>query len=144
MDKKIGRRDDDRLVVTSDQLRESVGAHLSYAWFPIDERPTVEVSASREGLNFLGGLTDNGETLLLECVGSFIKEATVQFLQAVQANSEEKLRVVLDKGSYFTAKKVTQFAEKSKLELLYLPTGMEKLNPTEECWRRIRSVLGNR
>jgi transposase len=51
--------------------------------------------------------------------------------------------VVLDKGSYFTAKKVKQFAENSKIELLYLPTGMAKLNPTEECWRQLRSALGN-
>ena len=40
--------------------------------------------------------------------------------------------VVLDKGSYFTAKKVKEFAEDSKLEILYLSAGMAKLNPTEE------------
>lgn len=140
----MGRRDEDRLVVTIDQFRRSVGADLTYAWFPINERPTVDVSASREGINFLGGLTETGETLFLECAGSFNKEATVQFLQALQEKFREKLLVVLDKGSYFTAKKVKQFAENSKIELLYLPTGMAKLNPTEECWRQLRSALGNR
>jgi hypothetical protein len=44
--KKVGRRDDDRLVIPIDQFRKSVGADLRYAWFPIDERPTVNVSAS--------------------------------------------------------------------------------------------------
>ena len=121
-----------------------MGADLAYAWFPVDERPTVDVSASREGLNFLGALTETGETLLLECSGSFTKETTVQFLQALQAKFGEKLVVVLDKGSYFTANKVKEFAEDSKIELLYLPTGMAKLNPTEECWRQIRLTLGNR
>jgi transposase len=52
--------------------------------------------------------------------------------------------VVLDKGTYFTAKKVKQFVEETKIELLYLPTGMAKLNPTEECWRQLRLALGNR
>ena len=104
----------------------------------------MDVSASREGINFLGGLTERGETLFLECNGSFTKESTVQFLQALQARFGEKLLVVLDKGSYFTAKKVKQFAENSKLELLYLPTGRAKLNPTEECWRQLRLGLGNR
>jgi len=141
--KKVGRRDDDRLVITIDQFRKSVGADLRYAWFPIDERPTVNVSASRDGINFLGGLTEDGETLFLECSGSFNKETTIRFLQALQARFGEKLLVVLDKGSYFTAKKVKQFAENSKLELLYLPTGMTKVNPTEECWRQLRSALGN-
>ena len=91
------------------------------------------MSASRDGINSLGGLTEDGETLFLECAGSFIKETTVRFLQSLQARFGEKLLVVLDKGFYFTAKKVKEFVEKSKLELLYLPTGMTKLNPTEEC-----------
>ena len=50
---------------------------------------------------------------------------------------------MLDKGSYFTANKVTEFVEETEIELLSLPTGMPKLNPTEECWRQLRSALGN-
>lgn len=121
-----------------------MGADLTYAWFPIHERPTVDVSASREGLNFLGALTEHGETLFLECTGSFTKEVTVQFLQVLQAEFGEKLVVLLDKGTYFTAKKVKQFVEETEIELVYFPTGMAKLNPTEECWRQLRSALGNR
>ena len=78
--KKVGRRDEDRLVVTIDQFRKSGGADLRYAWFPIDERSTVNVSASRNEINFLGGLTEDGETLFLECAGSFNKETTIRFL----------------------------------------------------------------
>ena len=121
-----------------------MGADLTYAWFPIHERPTVEVLASREGLNFLGALTEHGETLFLVCTGSFTKEVTIQFLQVLQAEFGEKLVVVLDKGSYFTAKKVKQFVQETEIELVYFPTGMAKLNPTEECWRQLRSALGNR
>jgi len=58
-----------------------VGADLTYAWFPVNERPTVNVSASGEGINFLGAFAEDGETLFLECTGSFTKEVTVQFLQ---------------------------------------------------------------
>lgn len=142
--KKVGRRDEDTTVVTIDQFRKTVGADLTYAWFPVNERPTVDVSASREGINFLGALTEDGETLFLECTGSFTKDVTVQFLQVLQAKFGEKLVVILDKGTYFTAKKVKQFVEETKIELLYLPTGMAKLNPTEECWRQLRLALGNR
>jgi transposase len=142
--KKVGRRDEDTTVITIDQFRKAVGADLTYAWFPVGERPTVDVSASQDGLNFLGALTKNGETMFLECTGSFTKEVTVRFFEALQARFGEKLVIVLDKGSYFTANKVKEFAEETKIELLYLPTGMAKLNPTEECWRQLRSALGNR
>lgn len=130
--------------MTIDQFRKTVGADLTYAWFPVDERPTVDVSASRDGLNFLGALTEDGETLFVECTGSFTKEVTIQFLQVLQAEIGEKLVVLLDKGTYFTAEKVKQFVEGTQIELVYFPTGMAKLNPTEECWRQLRSALGNR
>lgn len=130
--------------MTIDQFRKAVGADLTYAWFPLSERPTVDVSASREGINFLGALSDDGQTLFLECNGSFTKEVTVQFLQAIQAEFGEKLVVVLDQASYFTAKKVKRFVENTKTELVYFPPGMPKLNPTEECWRQLRLALGNR
>lgn len=84
------------------------------------------------------------ETLFLECNGSFTKEVTVGFLQVLQAEIAEILVVLLDKGSYFWAKKVKRFVEETQIELVYFPTGMAKLNPTEECWRQLRSALGNR
>ena len=85
-----------------------MGADLTYAWFPVNERPAVDASASREGINSLGVLTETGETVVLECTGSFTKEVTIQFLQALQARFREELVVVLDKGTYFTANKVTE------------------------------------
>jgi hypothetical protein len=101
------------------------------------------VSASRDGINFLGGLTENGETMFLECAGSFSKKTTVRFFQSLQTRFGEKLLVVLDKGSSVTAKKLKEFADESKLELRYLPAGMAQRNPTEECWRQLRSALDN-
>lgn len=130
--------------MTIDQFRKTVGADLTHAWFPVGERPTVDVSASRKGLNFLGALSDDGQTQVLECNGSFTGEVTVQFLQALQAEFGEKLVVFLDQASYFTAKKVKRFVENTKAELVYFPPGMSKLNPTEECWRQLRMALGNR
>jgi len=66
----------------------------------------------------------------------------IQFLQALQSRFGEEI-VVLDTGSYFTANKVREFAEGTERELLYLSTGMAKLDPTEVCWRQLRTALGN-
>ena len=109
--KKVGHRDADKTVITTAQFQKTVGADLTYVWFPVNERPTVDVSASREGINLLGALTETGETMFLECTGSFIKEVTTQFLQALQSEFGEEPVVVLDTDSYFTANKVREFVE---------------------------------
>ena len=71
----------------------------------------MDVSASREGINLLGTLTETGETMFLECTGSFIKKVTIQLLQALQSKFGEEPVVVLNKGLYFTANKVREFVE---------------------------------
>ena len=142
--KKVGRRDEDATVVTIDQTRKAVGADLYAAWYPVGESPTVGVSASREGVNLLGAITEYGETTVLECGGSFTGEVTIRFLEHLQAEFGEKLVVLLDQATYFTAAAVKDFVADESVELVYFPTGSPDLNPTEEYWRLLKLALGNR
>ena len=102
------------------------------------------VSASREGVNLLGAVTEYGETTVLECGGSFTGEVTIRFLEHLQTEFGEKLVVLLDQATYFTAGAVKDFAADEPIELVYFPTGSPDLNPTEEYWRRLKLALANR
>ena len=141
---KKGHRDEDATIVTVDQTRKAVGADLYAAWFPVGERPTVGVSASREGVNLLGAVTEYGETTVLGCGRSFIGEVTIRFLEHLQTEFGEKLVVLLDQAMYFTPRAVKDFAADEPIELVYFPTGSPDLNPTEEYWRQLKLTLGNR
>ena len=142
--KKVGRRDEDTTVVTIDQTRKAVSVDIYRAQFPVGERPTVGVSASQEGVNLLGAVTDNGETTVLECDGSFTGEVTIRFLEHLQAEFGEILIVLLDQAKSFTAAVVKDFTAHEPIELVYFPTGSPDLNPAEEYWRRLKKALGNR
>lgn len=89
------------------------------------------MSASREGVNLLGAVTEYGEV-------------TIRFLEHLQAQFGEKLVVLLDQATYFTATAVKDFVADEPLELVYFPTGSPDLNPTEEHWRQLKKALGNR
>ena len=102
------------------------------------------MSASRKGVNLLGVVSEHGETTVLESGGSFTGEVTIRFLTHLQAEFGEKLVVLLDQATYFTASAVKDFAADEPIELVYFPTGSPDLNPTEEYWRRLKQALGNR
>jgi len=104
----------------------------------------VGVSASREDVNLLGAVTEYGETTVLECGGSFTGEVTIRFLKHLQTEFGEKLVVLLDQATYFTAAAVKHFVVDEPIELVYFPTGSPDLNPTEEYWRQLKLALGNR
>ncbi|OIB56114.1 transposase [Natrialba sp. SSL1] len=129
--------------MTLDQTRKTVGVDLYYGWFPVGERPTPSLSVSREGVNLLGAVTEHGETEVLECGGSFTGDITVRFLAHLQETFGEKLVMLLDKATYFTAGAVKDFVDGEPIELVYFPTGSPDLNPTEEYWRRLKLTLDN-
>ena len=95
-------------------------------------------------MNLLGAVTEYSETTVLECGGSFTNEVTIRFLEHLQAEFSEKLVVLLDQATYFTAAAVKDFIADEPIELVYFPTGSPDLNPTEEYWKRLKQALGNR
>ena len=95
-------------------------------------------------MNLLGAVTEYGETTVLECGGSFTEAVTIRFLEHLQAAFGEKLVVLLDQATYFTARAVKDFAADESIELVYFPTGSPDLNPTEEYWHQLKDALGNR
>ena len=97
-----------------------------------------------KSIKLLGATAETGETFFLPCEVNFNSDTTIRLLDALQAEFGEKICVVLDNASYFTANAVTEFVADSPIELCYLPRGSPELNPTEECWRQLDRALGNR
>ena len=97
-----------------------------------------------DSIKLLGAVSDSGETFFLPCAENFNSDTTIRLLDALQTEFGEKICVVLDNASYFTANKVQESIEDTPIELCYLPRGSPELNPAEECWRRLDQVLGNR
>nr|WP_240940593.1 IS630 family transposase [Haloarcula argentinensis] len=82
--------------------------------------------------------------VLLPCEENFNSDTTNRLLDAPQTEFGEKICVILDNASYFTANAVQEFVEDTPIELCYLPRGSPELNPAEECWRQLDQELGNR
>nr|WP_256290567.1 IS630 family transposase [Halobellus inordinatus] len=141
--KKRDNLDDEYTVLTIDQTRQVLST-LIYAWFPEGERPSLPVTGAWDSIKLLGAVSDGGETFFLPCAENFNSDTTIRLLDALQTEFGEKICVVLDNASYFTANAVQEFAEGTPIELCYLPRGSPELNPAEECWRQLDQELGNR
>jgi len=102
------------------------------------------VKGKWDSIKLLGAVSDAGETFFLPCEANFNSDTTIRLLDALQREFGEKICVILDNASYFTANKVQDFVKDTPIELCYLPRGSPELNPTEECWRRLNQALGNR
>ena len=141
--KKRDDLDDEYTIVTIDQTRQVLST-LIYAWFPEGERPSLPVTGAWDSIKLLGAVSDSGESFFLPCEENFNSDTTIRLLDALQTEFGEKICVVLDNASYFTANRVQEFVEDTPIELCYLPRGSPELNPAEECWHQLNQALGNR
>ena len=99
------------------------------------------VTGAWESIKLLGAVSGRGETFLLPCEENFNSDTAIRLVDALQTEFGEKIRVVLDNASYFTANAVQEFVEDTLIELCYLPGGSPELNPVEECWRQLNQAL---
>ena len=131
--KKYDDLDNEYTVITIDQTQKALATYLTHGWFQKGERPTRDVSGTRENLKLLDALTNHGETLFLECESNLTSRVAIHFLEALQQKFGEKITVVLDHTTCFTATVVKDFAADTAIELIYFPRHSPQLNPSEEC-----------
>ena len=83
-------------------------------WVPEGERSSLPVTGAWDSIELLGTVSDTDEAFFLPCGENFNSDATIRLLDALQTEFNEKLCVVLDNASYFTAKTVQEFVEDSR------------------------------
>jgi len=86
-----------------------------------------------DSIKLLGAVSDAGETFFLPREEKFNSDTTIRLLDSLQTEFGEKICVVLDNVSYFTANAVQEFVKDTPIELCYLPRGSPELNPTESA-----------
>ncbi len=69
----------------------------------------------------------------------------IEFLKELEANNQDKSKIYLicDNAGYHRSKKVKEYLQYSKIELLFLPAYSPNLNPIERLWKFMHSVVSN-
>ncbi len=69
----------------------------------------------------------------------------IEFLKELEANNQDKSKIYLicDNAGYHRSKKVKEYLQYGKIELLFLPAYSPNLNPIERLWKLMHSVVSN-
>jgi hypothetical protein len=79
------------------------------------------VTGAWDSIKLLGAVSDASETVFLPCAENFNSDTTIRLLDALQTEFGEKICVILDNASYFTANAVQEFVEDTPIELCSVP-----------------------
>lgn len=140
--------------IAVDQFSKPISTVLRRAWHRIGSRPTVEVAPSTDRVTVLGAVTHDGRSFYCWTEENLTADHGVRLLGTLEEEFGENLVVLIDRASYFYAKKMwkfvsgeetTEFIDDTSVERVrnetfeawYFPPRLPELNPVEQCWNQL-------
>ena len=128
-----------RTVYFVDAAHFVLGSFLGYLW--CIARIFIPSSSGRKRYNVLGTLNAITHELITVCNETYINSNSVcELLQKIKDATvgENPVTLVMDNARYQRCALVTEFAEKLKIELLFLPSYSPNLNLIERLWKCVK------
>jgi transposase len=109
----------------------------AYGWIQKGIRKEIPANTGRARLNLSGVVDVIDHKVLIQEDNMLNAEATISFLQKIEAAYPEKTEVHLfcDNAGYYRNKAVTEYLKTSKIRLHFLPPYSPNLNPIERLWK---------
>jgi len=124
-------------VIFMDAVHPQHNTMAAYGWIKRGEKREIQTNSGRERLNLHGAM--NAETLEVSIIESATvdDDSTIQLLEILEKKYAlaATIFVILDNAKYHYSKKVRKFLERSKIQLVFLPSYSPNLNLIERLWK---------
>jgi transposase len=124
-------------VLFMDAVHPQHNTMAAYGWIRRGEERKIQTASGRDRLNLHGAM--NAETLELTVIESETvdEDSTIQLLEMLENKYPlaVTIYVILDNAKYHYSRKVKTFLEKSRIQLVFLPSYSPNLNLIERLWR---------
>ena len=134
---------DPKRLVFVDEMGSNTSLHSHYAWSKRGERAYCSVPRNRgKNTTLLASMSVEGMGPSVAIVGAVDTQAFEAYLEQVLVPYLRPGQVVvMDNLSAHKGERVKELIEGVGCELLYLPPYSPDLNPIEECFSKVKSLL---
>jgi transposase len=115
-----------------------------YAWIKRGKERWIKSNSGRKRVNLLGGYSPISTTVeILQTTEKCNGDTVIQLLEQIQKAypKAKRIVVIMDNIPYQRARKVKNYAQKSNIELFYLPSYSPNLNLIERLWDFLKDIL---
>lgn len=114
--------------------------HRGRTWGQVGQRPVLESTGQRFGLNILSAVTPEGQLRFKVVEHAVCSQDVIAFLTALLKGAQQPLIVLLDHHSIHFSAAVRAFVrpQRQRLKLFGLPTYSPECNPDEGVWSEVK------
>ena len=132
-------------IVYMDGVHPQHNSKPAYGWFEKGEEIPLRANSGRERLNINGALSANSLEVTIVESDSVNAQSTLELLKKLEGKylNAKRIVVICDNARYYRSKLVSEYVEKSKVELKFLPPYAPNLNLIERLWRFMNKKVRN-
>lgn len=128
-------------IFFADEAGVRTDHHAGTTWAPVGRTPVVAATGQRIGVNMISAVSPRGQLHFQVFEGSTTADRFIEYCQALLADTDRPVFLIVDGHSAHKAKKVKEFVAGTggRLELFFLPPYSPELNPDEWVWKNVKN-----
>jgi len=132
----------DEAIFFMDAVHPQYQAKAKSGWIKKDQVKTLPTTSGWKRKHIIGAINLQDFQLINSDNPKINSDYIIEFLKKLEKNTlnKEKIYLICDNASYNKSKKVKDYIQNSKIELLFLPPYSPNLNPIERLWKFMHSV----
>ena len=116
---------------------------VAYGWIKKGTTKEIKSNTGRRRLNINGAFGIENTSISVDYGTSINAQSTISLLKKVELKhtEAETIYVICDNARYYRSRKVTEYLETSKVELMFLPPYSPNLNLIERLWKYFHKIV---
>jgi transposase len=130
------------ILYFEDESGVSLIPAVGKTWAPKGKTPVIRITGSRGGVLAMSAISPAGRMCFCIEKRKINADVLIEFLSKIKETHKRRtIGIIMDQAPCHKAKKVREFAEKSKrMKIFYIPPYSPELNPDEKVWRHLKHV----
>lgn len=126
-----------------DAVHAQHNTQLAYGWILKGEEKWIKSNTGRSRININGVIEPKTKEVIYTEDKTINAESTIKLFEKIEAKNQgmEKIYIILDNARYYKNKRVPEYLETSKIELIFLPPYSPNLNLIERLWKFMKKKV---
>jgi transposase len=127
----------------ADAVHAQHNTQLAYGWIRKGEEKWIKSNTGRSRININGVLEPKTKEVIYTEDQTINAESTIKLFDKIEAKNQEmeKIYIIADNARYYKNKRVTEYLDTSKIELVFLPPYSPNLNLIERLWKFMKKKV---